>query len=310
VASLQPPKECDNGPSVAAGWWIAPADVQPARFAAWQPTPEEEILATRVERQIAVGHFRIPQIPAIAAKVVRMLVMPEADSQEISALIHEDQQLAADVVSFSNSSLFAGATKNTNIPQALGRVGFRRTRNLIFAASLRAAIYSGCEVHRAERLWRHACACAAISARIAQNVRCCPDDLYLAGLFHDVGKTVVLSLLDTIALRARQPTLRAAFVEHALELHHEKVGTQVVRHWGLPGQVEEAVSVHTECPGISFTRAQAVVTLANNACWRLNIGEVDDGRPIAGPAVLAALGATKADIPMLLFGVPEAARKT
>ena len=155
-------------------------------------------------------------------------------------------------------------------------------------------------------LWRHACGCGGIAAQIAKNVRENPDDLYLAGLFHDVGKTVVLSLLDTIAVRSRQAALRPEFVDLVLAEHHQMAGREVVKRWELPEQVAEAVRCHTETPGVTLTRVQAIVALANNCCRRLEIGVVDDGRPIAGPGILAAFGAAEIDVPAMVEGVPEA----
>jgi putative nucleotidyltransferase with HDIG domain len=288
-------------------WWIDAPGASLRITPAYEPTCDETSLAERLERQIALGHFRIPQIPAVAARAVALLVKPDVDPTEVSKLIHEDQQLAADVIAFSNSSLFAGATKTTNIPQAIGRVGFRRTRNLIFAASLKAAIYHGGEVARAEMLWRHACGCGAVASQIARNLRANADDLYLAGLFHDVGKTVVLSLLDTIALRSGQTPLRSDFVDLVLTVHHERVGGEVVKRWGLPDQVDEVVQRHSEGGDAPLSRAQAIVALANNACHRLGVGAYDDGRRMAGEQILQACGAAPADLAWILDGVLAAA---
>jgi putative nucleotidyltransferase with HDIG domain len=309
VTPHPPPHAPDATALAPRSWWIAPPDLQIASAPAEALTTEEAIIELRVARQTELGHFRIPQMPAVAARAVALLARPEADSNELSRLIHEDQQLAADVISFSNSSLFAGATKNTNIPQAISRVGFRRTRSLIFAASLRAMIYSGAEIQRADMLWRHSCGCAAISACIAKNLRCNADDLYLAGLFHDVGKTVVLALVDTIALRSKHVDLRPSFVERVLAMHHERVGVEVARRWELPEQVVEAVSDHGHAPNGRLTRAQAIVALANNSCRRLGIGETDDGRPIAHPAIFEALRIGEDDLPRVLDGVTEAAQQ-
>jgi len=294
-----------HGAVASRPWWSPPEVLAPGVAEKCEPTEQEKILAARVERQTTLGHFRIPQIPEVAARAVALLARPDVDANDVSKLIHQDQQLAADVIAFSNSSLFAGTRKTTNIPDAINRVGFRRTRSLIFAASLRSVIYSGCEISRAEELWRHSVGCASFAARIAQNVRHNADDAYLGGLFHDVGKTVVLSVLDTIALRSQQLPLRHVFVEHMLQCHHERVGAEVARHWKLPDHVCEAIRDHAGLGSTPMTRDQAIVTLANNVCRRLGIGEKDDGRPIANPAVLAALRAEEKDLPQLLEGVRE-----
>jgi putative nucleotidyltransferase with HDIG domain len=264
-------------------------------------------VSLRIGRQARLGDYRIPQIPAVAAQTISLLRHPDADARQIAKLIERDQQLAADVVSFANSALFAGVMKVSNIPQAISRVGFHRTRNLVLAASMRKMVYGAVEMARAERLWRHACGCAAIAARIARNTGGNPDDAYLAGLFHDVGKSVVLTLLDTDVLNSGPASRRQDFVDHVLELYHEPVGVAVTRQWHLPDHVVEAVGHHTDGPGVRFTRSQAVVALANNAAWRLNIGVHDDGRPIASESLLEALGASEEDLRLLLAGVRESA---
>jgi putative nucleotidyltransferase with HDIG domain len=305
VTSPSKPSAPEQGAVATLAWWTSPGGLAAGARAAFQATQQEQILATRVEKQTTLGHFRIPQIPEVAARAVALLAQQDVDANDVSRLIHQDQQLAADVIAFSNSSLFAGTRKTTNIPDAINRVGFRRTRSLIFAASLRSVIYGGCEVARAEELWRHSVGCASFAARIAHNVRQSADDAYLAGLFHDVGKTVVLSVLDTIALRAQQLPLRTDFVEHMLACHHERVGAEVARHWNLPEHVCDAIRNHTADHDGPVSIGQAIVCLANNVCRRLNVGEQDDGRPIASKAVLAALGAEERDLPQLLDGVRE-----
>jgi putative nucleotidyltransferase with HDIG domain len=288
-------------------WWVAPEQEFRSDGAAPEISDDEHMVTLRVGRQASLGDFRIPQIPAVAAETLAMLEQAEPDSRQVSKVILRDQQLAADVIKFANSSLFAGVMDVSNIPQAISRVGFHRTRNLILAASMRATVYSACELDRAERLWRHSCGCAAVAARIARNLRCNPDDSYLAGLFHDVGKTIVLSLLDKEVLRSRPVSRRADFVDHVLDLYHEHVGAVVAREWRLPEHVVNAIRHHTENEG-PLTKPQAIVALANNVCRRLNIGVTDDGRSIAGDALLEALGAAREDLGGVLEGVRELAK--
>jgi putative nucleotidyltransferase with HDIG domain len=288
-------------------WWAVPEGTPFVDRTARSLSTDEHVVSLRIGRQAKLGQFRIPQIPAIAAQTVALLRHSDADARQIARLIERDQQLAADVVSFANSALFAGVMNVSNIPQAISRVGFHRTRNLVLAASMRKMVYGAVELNRAEKLWRHACGCAAMAARVARNVGAVPDDAYLAGLFHDVGKTVVLSLLDTSALK-REPAAHAAdFIDYVLELYHEPVGVAITEQWHLPEHVVAAAGHHTDGPNATFTRAQAVVALANNACWRLNIGVKDDGRPIASRNLLDALGAGDDDLGTLLEGVREAA---
>ncbi len=287
-------------------WWVASAGTVTIEPAVIELGDAEALLASRVERNTRLGHFRIPQVPAVAAEAMGLLSHPDVDAAAVSSLIHKDQQLASDVVSFANSALFAGAGAVTNIPQAIVRVGFRRTRSLIFASCLRAVVYGGSELPRAERLWRHSIGCACIAARIAKNVGRDPDDLYLAGLFHDIGKAVVLALLDTLAVRSQHKILRSEFIDWTIQQHHERVGAELALQWNLPDEVIDCIQRHSESDDVPLTAAQAIIAIANNACHRLHVGSQDDGRAVAGPHALAALAITEADLPRVLDGVPDA----
>jgi putative nucleotidyltransferase with HDIG domain len=285
-----------------APWWVArnPAPEGPPP----EPdlTDDEHLICLKVGQRANLGDFQVPSIPFVAAEAVAVLNSADPDPLRISKLIQRDHQLAADVVSFANSALFAGVMQVTNIPQAIARVGFHRTRNLILASSLRSLIYGSCEAGRAERLWRHSVACASIASRIARNLRSPPDDAYLAGLFHDVGKAVVLSLLDAVA-KSRSTPRRAEFVDHVIEIYHEGVGVAVSTQWKLPDHVVKAIRKHTEGSGSRLTRPQAIIAISDNVCHRLNLGVADDGRPIASEATLQSLGVTVEDLPILFEGV-------
>ncbi|HYC78937.1 MAG TPA: HDOD domain-containing protein [Planctomycetota bacterium] len=292
----------------AAGWWSPkPADAgQPPPP---PPTLQESALAARLERLVALGRFSIPQVPPVVVDAMNLLARPDSAIKDIADVVARDQRLAADMLSFSNSSLFAGAAKATNLTQALMRIGFRRARGVVLSACLKGAVYSGVEIRRAERLWRHACCTAAAASRIAANAGLDPDDLYVCGLFHDVGKIVVLSLVDDLAVRATPSPLSSATLEALIETHHERTGAEVALQWSLPDDVVDVVQNHDADGGERLSAAQAAVAIADRCCRRLGAGaadfESDDGGPVAGEDALRALGADPERPDAALEGVRE-----
>ena len=272
-------------------------------------TDLETALVARVAAQVADGKFTIPQIPTLAIEAMNLLARQDSDLKQISDVVSRDQRLAADILSTANSAMYAGAAKATNLSGALMRVGFRRARSVLLQACLRGAMYSGSEVKRAEKLWRHSCAAAAASARIAKNLGLNADDYYLCGLFHDVGKLVVLSILDQVGLRSSPKPFRPEVVEQIVEDFHERVGAEVAMQWGLPDDVVDVVQRHREKDATTMTAAQAVVSVADFCCRRLGAGasdtESDDGSPVAGLLALRTLQFTPDRLAMLLDGVRE-----
>lgn len=261
----------------------------------------EHLICLRIGKKANSGDFAVPRIPIVAAQVLGLLSQADPEPKEVAKLICKDHQLAVDVISFANSALFAGVMEVSNIPEAVARVGFHRTRNLILASSLRGLIFGKCNAQRAESLWRHSIGCAAVSARIARNLRSHPDDAYLAGMFHDVGKVVCLALLES-ATKGGAPC-RPEFVDHVLDLYHEGVGVAVTAEWTLPGHVIDAIRKHDEKHAARLTKPQAIVALADNVCRRLKIGVRDDGRVIARGATLEALETAPGDLGRVLEGV-------
>jgi putative nucleotidyltransferase with HDIG domain len=298
-----------GGPAVLDGrenWWEPRADSAP------EPPPPSELelaLADRVERRIACGRFEIPQVPAMAIEAMTLLGRADVEIAAVADVVSRDQRLAADLLSFANSALFTGAATAANIPQALMRVGCRRARSLILSACLKGAVYSGAELARAQRLWRHSCAVAAAAGRIARNIGLNADDLYVGGLFHDVGKIVVLKIVDDVVLRSQARDLRRTFLDELIDRFHETVGAEIVLAWGLPDEIVDVVQHHDEAKRDQLTMAQAVVAVADHCCTRLGVAasesEVDDRRPVAGLVALKAFGVTADAMSRLLDGVRE-----
>jgi putative nucleotidyltransferase with HDIG domain len=287
-------------------WW----DRRPSPEAA---SPEfnaaEVAMAERITRRVAEGRFTIPQIPATAIEAMNLLARTDSDLAQISKVVSRDQRLAADLLATANSAMFGGEQKATNLPQALMRVGFRRARGVLLSACLKGAMYGGVHQKRAERLWRHSCAAAVACARIARNLGLNADDLYLCGLFHDVGKIVVLAVFEDETKKEPTTTVRPSVLDELVERLHEQAGAEVAMQWDLPDDIVDVVERHREAGAHVLSKAQAVAALADACCRRLGAGaadgERDDDAPIVGGIALAALGVEADRLPLLLDGVKE-----
>jgi putative nucleotidyltransferase with HDIG domain len=92
-------------------------------------------------------------------------------------------------------------------------------------------------------LWEHSVAAAHFAKEIARVRRRNVESAFLCGLLHDVGKPVVLTLLDDAAsqfkVRFSLPALYAAMQEF-----HLIAGVALAERWRLPVQVLEAVAFH------------------------------------------------------------------
>src|SRR5207302_5294794 len=124
------------------------------------------------------------------------------------------------------------------------------------------------------------------------------DEASVAGLLHDVGKTVLSSVVpeataEAVSVaRSRHIPVWQAEVQ-VIGFHHGNVGAALLRAWGLPDIVADAVAFHHEPDGTRNQLAK-VVSLADAAAHA--VGAVGSGGACLQPewdsSAAEALGAT------------------
>lgn len=85
----------------------------------------ESHLATAVEQKLTGGDYKLPILPVIATKLISKLSNDQESLEKITALVEQDQALAAHVLRFANSVLFAGNAPVSSIQEGITRVGFK-----------------------------------------------------------------------------------------------------------------------------------------------------------------------------------------
>src|SRR5471032_2555813 len=104
----------------------------------------------------------LPQFPAIATKLLRVLSHDDASVQEIGGLIRADASLTSAVLRMVNSALYAVPTHVTGIERALVVLGFDELKRLALALSVKSSFQNGMRLDLMRRVWRHSLACSMI----------------------------------------------------------------------------------------------------------------------------------------------------
>ena len=221
----------------------------------------------------------LPAMPAVAGRIFRMVEDPETDAVSIGQVIAMDPTLTGKVLKAANSTYYSPTQAITNLSQAVTRMGIRALRNVVVIECLPLKGRTGESVNPlAAGLWEHAVA-SAISARLvaAQIGSCSPDDAFVAGLLHDIGKSALL-----VFKRQEYPELiqqvlagSATFAEVERErfgFDHADVGAAVLRLWHLPDVFVEGVRAHHRLNKIEQPRGWAAVEIASRNAKAMGIG--------------------------------------
>jgi putative nucleotidyltransferase with HDIG domain len=212
---------------------------------------------SRFAEMIASNELPLPVLPEVASQLLSLVHRPDCDTARLAEILRRDPAMTAHVMAMAASPLYAGATKSSSLPQAIGRLGFAMLTQVVLAVASKARVFSvpgyAAEVKVA---FQHALATALFAQEIAKARRTTVDVAFLAGLFHDFGQPVLLQALVDLAPHADHADVLAE-----VETAHAVVGARLVTKWGMPAKVAEAVDRHHVPTGCELA---TIVALADD----------------------------------------------
>ena len=219
----------------------------------------------------------LPAMPHIATQIMEKLSSPHATPRDIHALITKDQGLAARVLKVANSPYYGASRSISSLRDAILFMGFDSIRSLVMTAVMKG-MFSATSLAE-QLLWEHSIGCAAASRRIAAEVDFSnAEEVFLAGLMHDIGKAVLFLRLPTKMRDVMQEVYNSgsdfAEVEQTeFGFTHAQVGQMVADKWRFAMNIEDAIANHHHPDQAKSGRQIAdIVSLANSLCHKLEIG--------------------------------------
>jgi HD-like signal output (HDOD) protein len=233
----------------------------------------------------------LPMLPTLAAEVVRLALDSNASATRITTVVAKDPVLATRVVQLANSAFSAPAVEISSISEAIVRMGTRAVRNVVTAACLTSRfkdprIYGS----HGRDIMDHSVGTAYLARLIADRAGESPDEAFLYGLLHDIGKLLVLKLAHDFPRRSADDPSDEDVAALIVELHGE-LGGRLVRQWQLPRRLHDPLVWHHQPDRAEHDpRAAAVAYAANRLAHRYGFGcSRDDLDPLTDP-VFASIG--------------------
>lgn len=212
------------------------------------------MLPAEVEAQlnkwIEDGRIDLPALPAVTSELLSLTFDVDCDIGKVEKVLERDQHLASQVLRVANSSMFATASQIRTLRRAMVQIGIARIRDVALRVSCESRVFRvvGFEDDVATML-AHTKTTAFLARTLAEQVGVDPDEAFILGLLHDIGRPVVLqALVDLIAVLKlklrRKITLDLVSARDALARHHERVGATLLRKWQLPEMLATVVGNH------------------------------------------------------------------
>jgi HD-like signal output (HDOD) protein len=257
----------------------------------------------------------LPTLPDVVLELRTALDDDEMADSDIAAIIEKDPVITGRLLRLANSTHYRRGSEVTTVLGAIQRVGLREVRAICVVLAVVDAFSRVKGDLDLRHFWDHSAAVGRvaqlINTKLPRDEGVGADDVYVAGLLHDVG----ILLLDQFFQERFRMNLHARIAsdwplwkveQERMGMDHAEVGSLLVKQWALPEAMSQCIAGHhqPERAPEEYQRSCRVILAAETLCTSLG---ADAG--VEGPSqydafsVLQDLGMPDAEIDAFLTDI-------
>ncbi len=280
--------------ATASGWELPEGDPQIAEdtehfsdlFLRDQGTPQD-----MVDHEQEIASF-----PDVYFRLKEIVAKDDVSAKDVAAVVNTDAGLSSRLLKLVNSPFYGFSASIDSVERAVALVGEKELSTLAIGISTISYFKDiPPELVDMKIFWKHSLACAVLCAILAAKVgNMATEQLFTAGLLHDVGRLVMFKKLPYSSVQslifARENFLPLVEAEkQVFGYDHTEVASLLMAAWQFPESLRTLVTYHHDPVAAGkWERAAAVVQLAD--CMT-NALEISEGGRFVVPALAAgALG--------------------
>lgn len=232
-----------------------------------------------------VNRSEIASIRSTLTKIIEIIHNPDSSMVELKEAIEVDPPLTAKVLRLANSAYYGNRGKIGTILEAIIHVGFDTIKELALNQKVLELFKRERNINGYSRrsLWIHSVGVAICNKLIARREFCqIGDDMYTAGILHDIGIIVEDQFLTDALLKAIQMAneKKRSLLEAEVEIlgyHHEDIGARLAESWEFPPTLSSVIG-SAQRPLLAeegYKRLAMVCYISNRACQKRHIGYIE-----------------------------------
>ncbi len=195
----------------------------------------------------------IPTLPTVAFRVLEVTSNSESSANDLMEIIGPDVSLTAKILKIANSPFYGLTREITSLQHAVTILGFKEIRNIVISTVAFESFknFKRDDKFDINKFWRHSFYCGLAAKIIAVDLKSSSNELFVAGLIHDIGKLVMylafpvefLKLVDMMSpLKLKYTAFEAE--KNVFEMIHDEVGMKLLKKWMFPESLITAVGFH------------------------------------------------------------------
>jgi HD-GYP domain-containing protein (c-di-GMP phosphodiesterase class II) len=195
-------------------------------------------------QKFSSGKLVPPAMPQIVFELRNIIKRPESSVKDLTEVIERDPVISLRLISVAKSPVYKGHGDVKSVQAAIPRLGFKETLGVVVAIANKSLYEVKVPQFRVllDKLWVHSLVSAYASKLMAQSLSLSdPENLFLMGLTHDVGKVVLLRAFAEIP---QEEKLKSEAILPAIQEAHQSVGNMLLKRWGFGEDFTRVVALH------------------------------------------------------------------
>ncbi|TKB06935.1 HDOD domain-containing protein [Desulforhopalus sp. IMCC35007] len=226
---------------------------------------------------------KMPSLSTTVGKVMEICSRTDASPNELNKVISLDPVLTGQVLKLINSAYYSLVNKVTSLTRAITMLGMNTVKNMALSTAIIRSV-AGAKKSKAlptKKFWAHSIG-AGVSAKLLGEVKGIPvmerEELFLAGLLHDLGKVPFGDEYIEVLNIAKYEQLPLCQVElDVLGIDHQEVGLMIAEKWKLNTVITTCIGSHHEIKNIRGQAAELQQQLGLVALGNLYANILDHG---------------------------------
>ncbi|MCD6224644.1 MAG: HDOD domain-containing protein [Deltaproteobacteria bacterium] len=209
------------------------------------------VIKIDLKSELSKKEITLPEISTIVSDLNEVIDDPQSSAEDIATVVNKSPSLAARLLKIVNSSFYGFQSRIDSISRAVAEIGTREIASLAIGLSA-ISVFKDIpkEIADMHLFLKHSLACGLLSRIIAaHNNIPQTEQLFVAGLLHDIGRVVIYKDFPEQAsallrLCAGGDELLYREEKNRLGCKHTDVGKILLAKWNLPETLVHSVFYH------------------------------------------------------------------
>ncbi len=225
----------------------------------------------------------VATLPEVTIKIIQIVEDPKSTARDLHEVIKNDPALSVKVLKVVNSAFYGLPGQVASVDRAIILLGLSAVKNIAIAASI-ARLFKGRRVSEhfsAADLWRHSVAVAVAAQDVAKASPhpVMPDEIFVAGIIHDIGTMVQRQAFPDDFSEAVNRCVASGteFMQcerDVMGADHQAFGVGLTTKWKFPRHLRAAVGFHhnPESLSVELRNLATLIQMADILCCQEKLG--------------------------------------